>query len=154
MWENCLSGSVRGWGTTEVWPRYCGTTGKPGGNREHKLLPTALGVPSLLDKNSAEAQIPCLVMHKILGRARFRSTCVMRRRLHGLLRRVGAWETHLSFTPTFGPPTADASAVWYRASRWPRLQTVFNSAEDFPLHGEPSLLLVVQQNAALAEFLP
>ena len=31
MWESCLSGSVRGWGTTEVWPRYCGTTGKLGG---------------------------------------------------------------------------------------------------------------------------
>ena len=52
-WESRLSGSERDWGATDVWPRYCGTTGKPGGNREHKLLPAALGVPSLLDKNTS-----------------------------------------------------------------------------------------------------
>ena len=51
MWESRLSGSVRGWGATDVWQRYCGTTGKPGGTREYKLLPAALGVPSLLDVN-------------------------------------------------------------------------------------------------------
>jgi hypothetical protein len=56
MWEICLSGSVRGWGTTDVWPRYCGTTGKPGGNREHKHQPVASGVPSLLDKKVREVQ--------------------------------------------------------------------------------------------------
>jgi len=50
MRENRLSGSVRGWGTTDVWSRYCGTTGKPGGNRENKHRPAASGVPSLLDK--------------------------------------------------------------------------------------------------------
>ena len=48
-WESRLSGSVRDWGATDVWPRYCGTTGKPGGNREYKPLPAALGVPSLLE---------------------------------------------------------------------------------------------------------
>ena len=56
MWEICLSGSVRGWGATDVWQKYCGTTGKPGGNREHKHRPVALEVPSLLDNYSAEPQ--------------------------------------------------------------------------------------------------
>ncbi len=35
------------------------TAGKPGGNREHKHLPVASGVPSLLDKYSAESQLLC-----------------------------------------------------------------------------------------------
>ncbi len=57
MWESRLSGSVRGWGTTDVWSRYCGTTGKPGGNRENKHRPAASGVPSLLDKNSCGVSV-------------------------------------------------------------------------------------------------
>ena len=63
MWESRLSGSVRGWGTTDVWPRYCGTTGKPGGNRENKHRPAASGVPSLLDKNSSSLAV--------LGKSKF-----------------------------------------------------------------------------------
>ena len=57
MWEICLSGSVRGWGATDVWQKYCGTTGKPGGNREHKHRPVALEVPSLLDRISNDAYV-------------------------------------------------------------------------------------------------
>jgi len=34
------------------WARYCGTVGKPGGNRVHKLRPTVRGVPGLLKTKS------------------------------------------------------------------------------------------------------
>ena len=40
-----MSGSVRGRGTTVVWLRYCGTAGKPGGNRENKRQPVAREAP-------------------------------------------------------------------------------------------------------------
>ena len=36
--------------TTDVWSRYSGTAGKPGGNRENKLRPVALEGSRLLDK--------------------------------------------------------------------------------------------------------
>ena len=35
--------------TTDVWLRWCGTAGKPGGNGEHKHQPTASGEADLLD---------------------------------------------------------------------------------------------------------
>lgn len=50
MWESCLSGSERGRGTTDVWNKYCGTVGKPDGNRENKYDPAASEVPCLLGK--------------------------------------------------------------------------------------------------------
>jgi hypothetical protein len=49
MWENCLSGSERGWRATMERVKYCGTVGKPGGNRENKPHPKAMGASSLLE---------------------------------------------------------------------------------------------------------
>ena len=42
MWESHLHGSERGWRTTLLWMRYCGTVGKPAGNREDKVQPKCL----------------------------------------------------------------------------------------------------------------
>jgi hypothetical protein len=52
MWESCLSGSERGWRATMERVKYCGTVGKPGGNRENKPHPKALGASSLLESNN------------------------------------------------------------------------------------------------------
>ena len=52
MWENCLSGSERGWRATMERVKYCGTVGKPGGNRENKPHPKAMGASSLLERES------------------------------------------------------------------------------------------------------
>ena len=49
MWESCLSGSVRGRGTTVIWTKYCGTAAKAGGNREDQPRPVVIGVPGLLE---------------------------------------------------------------------------------------------------------
>ena len=46
MWESCLSGSERGWGTTMIRKRYCGTAAKAGGNRENEHRPKLLESPS------------------------------------------------------------------------------------------------------------
>jgi hypothetical protein len=43
MWESRLSGSERGWRTTLARVKYCGTVGKPGGNRENKPDPKGPG---------------------------------------------------------------------------------------------------------------
>ena len=51
MWENCLSGSERGWRATMERVKYCGTVGKPGGNRENKPHPKAMGASSLLERD-------------------------------------------------------------------------------------------------------
>ena len=37
-------------GVTVGWLRYCGTPGKPGGNKEDKHQPVPLGEPGLLTK--------------------------------------------------------------------------------------------------------
>ena len=51
MWESRLSGSERGWRTTLVRLKYCGTAGKPGGNREDKPRPGVTEVSCLLEKS-------------------------------------------------------------------------------------------------------
>jgi len=45
MWESCLSGSERGWGTTMIRKRYSGTAAKAGGNRENEHQPKSLESP-------------------------------------------------------------------------------------------------------------
>ena len=70
MWENCLSGSVRGWGTTEVWPRYCGTTGKPGGKPRTQTLACSDGSPqSTISSPSMSARISVSMNRRVLDRA-------------------------------------------------------------------------------------
>jgi hypothetical protein len=56
-WESRLSGSVRGWVTTQnmgeiLWHRW----GNQAANREDKLHPTFWGVPSLLEKSGGVYQ--------------------------------------------------------------------------------------------------
>ncbi len=46
-----MSGSMRGWGHTAMWMRYCGTAGNPGGYREYKPLPVMVGT-GLLTKTA------------------------------------------------------------------------------------------------------
>jgi hypothetical protein len=43
MWESCLSGSVRGRRTTEVWKRSCGTAAKAGGKQRKQTFSCSLG---------------------------------------------------------------------------------------------------------------
>ncbi len=50
MRESCLSSSERGWGTTMIRKRYCGTATKSGGNRENKHRPKSLESPPYLKK--------------------------------------------------------------------------------------------------------
>ncbi len=44
--------------TTDVWLRWCGTAGKPGGNGEHKHRPTASEETDLLDSIKSVAMAP------------------------------------------------------------------------------------------------
>jgi hypothetical protein len=57
-WESRLSGSVRGWVTTQnmgeiLWHRW----GNQAANREDKLHPTFWGVPSLLEQPREEQAV-------------------------------------------------------------------------------------------------
>jgi len=51
VWESHLHGSERGWRTTLLWMRYCGTVGgNQAANRENKLHPIGRGGSGLLKK--------------------------------------------------------------------------------------------------------
>ena len=75
-WEIRLSGSERGWGQLLLWIKYCGTAGKPGGNRENKPYPKAWGVPSLLEKTLKKRHCSfCSTLHFLHGCEPHLGTC-------------------------------------------------------------------------------
>jgi len=61
VWEIRLSGSRRAWAATEVWMRYGGTAGKPGGYQRKQTSSCSPGSLPYYSK-----MVPCQSGHKVL----------------------------------------------------------------------------------------